>query len=81
MQDVRFGFQAAAADVAGVPDQQLYSDLMADCAPGHRLGYDAAWLLEHHFSDYYPTPGPLMSRFAEEICPRHSSAMRKGRAA
>lgn len=41
MQDVRFGFQAAAADVAGVSDQQLYSE------------------------------------FAEEICPRYSSAMRK----
>jgi len=73
MQDVRFGFQATAARVAGVPDQQLYSDLMA--------GYDAAWLLEHHFSDYYPTPSPLLTRFAEEVCPRYSSAMRKGRAA
>src|SRR5260370_1081359 len=60
MEDVRFGFQAAAADVAGVPDQHLYRDLMADCALGHRLGYDAAWLLEHHFSDYYPTPSPLL---------------------
>ena len=46
MQDVRFGFQAAAADVAGIPDDQLYRDLIADCALGHRLGYDAAWLLE-----------------------------------
>ena len=45
MQDIRFGFQAAAADVAGVSDQQLYADLMSDCALGHRLGYDAAWLL------------------------------------
>ena len=60
MQDIRFGFQAAAADVAGVPDDQLYRDLMADCALGHKLGYDAAWLLEHHFSDYYPTPSPLL---------------------
>ncbi|HEY2247637.1 MAG TPA: LLM class flavin-dependent oxidoreductase [Bradyrhizobium sp.] len=60
MQDVSFGFQAAASDVAGVPDAQLYRDLMADCELGHRLGYDAAWLLEHHFSDYYPTPSPLL---------------------
>ena len=60
MQDIRFGFQAAAADVAGVPDDQLYRDLIADCALGHKLGYDAAWLLEHHFSDYYPTPSPLL---------------------
>jgi alkanesulfonate monooxygenase SsuD/methylene tetrahydromethanopterin reductase-like flavin-dependent oxidoreductase (luciferase family) len=60
MQDISFGFQAAASDVAGVPDAQLYRDLMADCELGHRLGYDAAWLLEHHFSDYYPTPSPLL---------------------
>jgi alkanesulfonate monooxygenase SsuD/methylene tetrahydromethanopterin reductase-like flavin-dependent oxidoreductase (luciferase family) len=60
MQDISFGFQAAAADVAGVPDHQLYRDLMSDCELGHRLGYDAAWLLEHHFSDYYPTPSPLL---------------------
>ena len=60
MQDIAFGFQAAAADVAGVPDHQLYRDLMSDCELGHRLGYDAAWLLEHHFSDYYPTPSPLL---------------------
>jgi alkanesulfonate monooxygenase SsuD/methylene tetrahydromethanopterin reductase-like flavin-dependent oxidoreductase (luciferase family) len=60
MKDVLFGFQAAAADVAGVPDCDLYRDLIADCALGHRLGYDAAWLLEHHFSDYYPTPSPLL---------------------
>src|SRR3977135_2699366 len=33
---------------------------MQDCELGHRLGYDAAWLLEHHFSDYYPTPSPLL---------------------
>ena len=25
-----------------------------------KLGFDAAWLLEHHFSDYYPTPSPLL---------------------
>ena len=48
MQDVSFGFQAAASDVAGVPDAQLYRDLMSDCELGHKLGYDAAWLLEHH---------------------------------
>jgi alkanesulfonate monooxygenase SsuD/methylene tetrahydromethanopterin reductase-like flavin-dependent oxidoreductase (luciferase family) len=60
MQDVSFGFQAAASDVAGVPDAQLYRDMMSDCELGHRLGYDAAWLLEHHFSDYYPTPSPLL---------------------
>jgi alkanesulfonate monooxygenase SsuD/methylene tetrahydromethanopterin reductase-like flavin-dependent oxidoreductase (luciferase family) len=61
MTDISFGFQAAAAAGQGVhSDQQLYRDLLEDCALGARLGYDAAWLLEHHFSDYYPTPSPLL---------------------
>src|SRR6195256_3405926 len=60
MHDIAFGFQAAAAGDGGQSDDQLYRDLMSDCALGHRLGYDAAWLLEHHFSDYYPTPSPLL---------------------
>ena len=60
MGELVFGFQAAAADVPGKSDQDLYRGLMEDCALGHELGYDAAWLLEHHFSDYYPTPSPLL---------------------
>lgn len=60
MKDVSFGFQAAVAGEAGRSDQQLYRDLLEDCALGSRLGYDAAWLLEHHFSDYYPTPSPML---------------------
>jgi alkanesulfonate monooxygenase SsuD/methylene tetrahydromethanopterin reductase-like flavin-dependent oxidoreductase (luciferase family) len=60
MTDVHFGFQAAAAGDGGQSDQDMYRDLMDDCALGARLGYDAAWLLEHHFSDYYPTPSPLL---------------------
>jgi alkanesulfonate monooxygenase SsuD/methylene tetrahydromethanopterin reductase-like flavin-dependent oxidoreductase (luciferase family) len=60
MNDVLFGFQAAAAGIAGKSDYELYSDLMEDCALGYQLGYDAAWLLEHHFSDYYPTPSPML---------------------
>ena len=60
MNDITFGFQAAAAGEPGKSDAALYRDLMEDCALGHQLGYDAAWLLEHHFSDYYPTPSPLL---------------------
>jgi len=30
MKDVLFGFQAAAADVARIPDSELYRDLIAD---------------------------------------------------
>ena len=60
MSNIRFGFQAAAAGDGSETDQELYQDLLDDCALGSRLGYDAAWLLEHHFSDYYPTPSPLL---------------------
>jgi alkanesulfonate monooxygenase SsuD/methylene tetrahydromethanopterin reductase-like flavin-dependent oxidoreductase (luciferase family) len=60
MPDISFGFQAAAAGHGVHSDQRLYQDLLDDCALGARLGYDAAWLLEHHFSDYYPTPSPLL---------------------
>src|ERR1700749_637521 len=60
MSNIRFGFQAAAAGDGTETDQELYQDLLGDCALGSRLGYDAAWLLEHHFSDYYPTPSPLL---------------------
>ena len=60
MNDISFGFQAAAAGAGGKTDQDLYSDLLEDCALGSKLGYDAAWLLEHHFSDYYPTPSPML---------------------
>jgi hypothetical protein len=47
MTDIAFGFQAAAAGEPGTSDEALYLDLIDDCALGHRLGYDAAWLLEH----------------------------------
>jgi alkanesulfonate monooxygenase SsuD/methylene tetrahydromethanopterin reductase-like flavin-dependent oxidoreductase (luciferase family) len=60
MADLSFGFQAAPASDVRKSDQALYREVMDDCALGHRLGYDAAWLLEHHFSDYYPTPSPLL---------------------
>ena len=60
MGDIAFGFQAAPASGVHKSDQTLYREVMDDCALGQRLGYDAAWLLEHHFSDYYPTPSPLL---------------------
>jgi alkanesulfonate monooxygenase SsuD/methylene tetrahydromethanopterin reductase-like flavin-dependent oxidoreductase (luciferase family) len=60
MTDILFGFQAAPASDVHKSDQTLYREVMDDCALGQKLGYDAAWLLEHHFSDYYPTPSPLL---------------------
>ena len=60
MNDLAFGIQAAPASELHKSDQALYREVMEDCALGSKLGFDAAWLLEHHFSDYYPTPSPLL---------------------
>jgi len=56
--DLTFGFQAAP--VGGKSDTALYREVVEDCRQGQALGYEGVWLLEHHFSDYYPTPSPLV---------------------
>lgn len=57
-----FGFTAAAAATGpdSSTDAARYSQMMADCRLGAALGYDTAWVLEHHFTDYFPTPSPLV---------------------
>lgn len=56
----RFAYQIGAVGEAGLSDAALYDEALSDAELVHRLGYDAAWLIEHHFSDYYPQPNPLM---------------------
>jgi alkanesulfonate monooxygenase SsuD/methylene tetrahydromethanopterin reductase-like flavin-dependent oxidoreductase (luciferase family) len=51
---------AQAVGDEGLSDSALYEELLSDVAFGKSLGYRAVWLIEHHFSDYYPTPDPLM---------------------
>lgn len=67
---VTFGIQAAPTSWDPETDQRMYDEVLEDCRTAHRLGYHAVWMLEHHFSDYYPTPSPLMflSHVAAE-CP------------
>ncbi len=60
-----FGFTAAAAadgsaGEAGRTDAARYARMLADARLGHALGYDCAWVLEHHFTDYFPTPSPTV---------------------
>ncbi|MDA0663657.1 MAG: LLM class flavin-dependent oxidoreductase [Proteobacteria bacterium] len=57
---ITFGFQVAPSSDAATSDHDLYQDVIEDCKLGEAMGYEAAWLLEHHFSDYYPTPSPLL---------------------
>lgn len=56
----KLGFIAAAVDAPGSSDRDLYRALFADVEAHLALGFDAAWMIEHHFSDYYPTPNPLL---------------------
>jgi alkanesulfonate monooxygenase SsuD/methylene tetrahydromethanopterin reductase-like flavin-dependent oxidoreductase (luciferase family) len=58
--DVEFGFVASAADAPGTPDHALYRTVLDDVEYHAELGYTTAWLIEHHFSDYFPTPSPLL---------------------
>jgi alkanesulfonate monooxygenase SsuD/methylene tetrahydromethanopterin reductase-like flavin-dependent oxidoreductase (luciferase family) len=60
MADVEFGFVASAADAPGTPDHELYRTVLEDVEFHAELGYTTAWLIEHHFSDYFPTPSPLL---------------------
>jgi alkanesulfonate monooxygenase SsuD/methylene tetrahydromethanopterin reductase-like flavin-dependent oxidoreductase (luciferase family) len=57
---VEFGCVVAAAGAPGASDLDLYRGMLADCEVYSQLGYGTAWVLEHHFSDYFPTPDPLV---------------------
>jgi alkanesulfonate monooxygenase SsuD/methylene tetrahydromethanopterin reductase-like flavin-dependent oxidoreductase (luciferase family) len=57
----RYAIQIGAVDAVGASDRQMYGEAIGDAKLVQQLGcYDAAWVVEHHFSDYYPTPNPLM---------------------
>ena len=58
-RDIEFGWVATAAGAPGTPDRKLFEDLEEDAALFHTLGFGTAWMLEHHFSDYFPTPDPM----------------------
>ena len=59
MTGIDFGFVATAVGPAGTPDVPMYRELIGDCEYCVDLGFSTAWLIEHHFSDYFPTPDPL----------------------
>ncbi len=55
-----FGFVASPTHRSGTTDAELYDEASDDCAFIQSLGYDTAWFIEHHFSDYFPTPSPFV---------------------
>ncbi len=61
MEQVDFGFVASAADAPGTSDAELYRTVMRDVDFHTDLGFETVWMIEHHFSDYFPTPSPLLA--------------------
>ena len=59
---LKFGFTAVAASTGNDTgdDKSRYNQMIKDCRLGYELGFDCAWVLEHHFTDYFPTPSPLI---------------------
>lgn len=57
---MRFGFVASPTHRKGASDAELYDEAIGNCLFAHGLGYDTAWFIEHHFSDYFPTPSPFL---------------------
>ena len=58
--ELTFTFAAAATGEPDLDDGARYQERLADCRLGQILGYDAAWFLEHHFTNYFPTPSPML---------------------
>ncbi len=56
---IEFGFVATAVGAPGITDAEGYRGLMGDCEHNLPLGYSTIWMIEHHFSDYFPTPNPM----------------------
>jgi alkanesulfonate monooxygenase SsuD/methylene tetrahydromethanopterin reductase-like flavin-dependent oxidoreductase (luciferase family) len=55
-----FAFQVAPVSGGAESDKFLYDSALEDARLGHALGFSVAWIIEHHFTDYYPTPNPLV---------------------
>jgi alkanesulfonate monooxygenase SsuD/methylene tetrahydromethanopterin reductase-like flavin-dependent oxidoreductase (luciferase family) len=54
------GFIASPADVRGKSDKDNYKTMLEEIECNLSLGYRTVWCLEHHVSEYSPTPSPLV---------------------
>ena len=57
---VEIGCVLAAAGAPGATDHELYRGMLDDCELFAQLGFGTMWVLEHHFSDYFPAPDPAV---------------------
>ena len=60
MSEIKFGTVISAVGEPGASDAAQYVEALTDADRVAELGYDAFWVIEHHFSDYFPTPSPLV---------------------
>ncbi|MAI46011.1 MAG: LLM class flavin-dependent oxidoreductase [Hyphomicrobiaceae bacterium TMED74] len=56
----KFASQIGAVDRLGASKSDMYREAIEDAKYAQELGFESVWMVEHHFSDYYPTPNPLM---------------------
>nr|WP_087573944.1 LLM class flavin-dependent oxidoreductase [Sphingomonas sp. CDS-1] len=69
-QKISFSFQVGAVGEPGASDEQMYCDAIEDAKLGQSLGFEAAWVIEHHFTDYFPTPNPVtLLSYIAAACP------------
>lgn len=69
-QKIAFSLQVGAVGGPGASDAEMYRDAIEDAKLGQSLGYEAAWVIEHHFTDYYPTPNPVtLLSYIAAACP------------
>ena len=60
MSRIKFGTVISAVGEPGASDADQYVEALVDADRVAELGYDAFWVIEHHFSDYFPTPSPTV---------------------
>ena len=58
-QKLDFGFIITAVGDKSESDREMYRSMFSDVEKGIELGFNSTWMIEHHFSDYFPTPSPL----------------------
>jgi alkanesulfonate monooxygenase SsuD/methylene tetrahydromethanopterin reductase-like flavin-dependent oxidoreductase (luciferase family) len=54
------GCMITAVGAEGDTDESWYRQIVGDAEIAESLGLDAGWMVEHHFSDYQPTPNPIV---------------------
>lgn len=69
-QKASFGLQVGAVGKPGTSDEQMYKDAIEEAKLGQALGFEAVWVIEHHFTDYFPTPNPItLLAYIAASCP------------